>query len=126
MNYSNCIFCQREQIQFVLENDLTGAFWDRSPVSTGHLLIIPKTHRDNYFALTTPELVAVNNLIHEAKALLDHDFQPDGYNIGVNIHEAAGQTVMHAHIHVIPRYLGDDAHPAGGIRKMFPGGGEFN
>ncbi|CAH0416043.1 HIT family protein [Periweissella fabaria] len=126
MKQPTCLFCQREQITFVLENDLAGAFWDRYPVSTGHLLIIPKTHRDNYFDLTTPELVAVNNLLHEAKLLLDHDFHPDGYNIGVNIEPAAGQTVMHAHVHVIPRYSGDDPHPAGGIRKMFPGGGEFN
>lgn len=126
MDNTTCIFCQRQQITFILENDLAGAFWDAYPVSTGHLLIIPKVHRQNYFELTNPEIVAINSLIHEAKDLLEHDFHPDGYNIGINVNHAAGQTVMHAHIHVIPRYLGDDAHPAGGIRKMFPGGGEFN
>lgn len=122
MKTDNCIFCHVDTINFILENDLADTFWDRHPVSPGHLLIIPKRHSRNYFELTNPEIVAIHNLIHKSKILLDNDFQPNGYNIGINIDIVAKQIVMHPHVHVIPRYLGDDNHP---IRKMFPGGGNF-
>lgn len=121
----DCIFCRLDNIKFILENDLAGAFWDRSPVSTGHLLLIPKRHCQNYFDLIPTEIAALHQLTLDAKALLDADFQPDGYNIGSNIGVVGGQTVMHCHLHLIPRYKGDDVHPAGGIRKIFPHGGEF-
>lgn len=121
---SDCIFCHRETLKLVLENKLAVAFYDIHPVNKGHLLIIPKAHRENYFSLTKEELLAIDELIHKGKEMLDQKFGPAGYNIGVNVGEYGGQTVMHCHIHLIPRYIGDDPHPAGGIRKMLPNGSE--
>lgn len=124
MRSLSCVFCQWEQLAIILENDLAVGFKDTHPVSKGHLLIIPKQHRTNYFDLSEAELLAINKLIHSGKELLDHQFAPDGYNIGVNVGKYGGQTVMHCHFHVIPRYIGDDLHPAGGIRKLLPKGQE--
>ncbi|MDN6900071.1 HIT family protein [Oenococcus sicerae] len=121
---SDCIFCHRETLKLVLENKLAVAFYDIHPVNKGHLLIIPKAHRENYFSLTKEEFLAIDELIHKGKEMLDQKFGPAGYNIGVNVGEYGGQTVMHCHIHLIPRYIGDDPHPAGGIRKMLPNGSE--
>ncbi|KRL41736.1 HIT family protein [Liquorilactobacillus nagelii] len=115
---NDCIFCQREKLQIVLENQLAVAFWDLHPVNPGHLLIIPKMHRLDYFALQSVELLAINELIHQGKQLIDHRYQPAGYNLGANIGEYGGQTIMHCHLHLIPRYIGDDPVPAGGVRKL--------
>ncbi|AUJ30826.1 MAG: HIT family protein [Liquorilactobacillus hordei] len=124
MKKLSCVFCQWEQLAIILENDLAVGFKDIRPVSKGHLLIIPKRHRTNYFDLSEEELLAINELIHSGKELLDNQFAPDGYNIGVNVGTYGGQTVMHCHFHIIPRYIGDDPHPAGGIRKLLPKGQE--
>lgn len=114
-----CIFCQPQP--YVLENDRAAAFYDIHPVSRGHLLIIPKTHYPTYFDVPAADREAMLALLTEAKALLDSQLQPDGYNIGINVGATAGQTVMHCHIHLIPRYHGDTPDPRGGIRKMLPG-----
>lgn len=113
MTDSDCLFCERKKLDIVFENKLAAAFYDLHPVNEGHLLIIPKIHRDNYFELTEKELLAINKLLQQGKQLLERKFSPDGYNIGVNIGEYGGQTVMHCHFHLIPRYIGDDLHPAG-------------
>ncbi|WP_204120768.1 MULTISPECIES: HIT family protein [Levilactobacillus] len=115
---TDCVFCQKSSI--VLENDLAKAFWDNHPVRRGHLLIVPKQHYATYFDVPAETRAAMDALTFEAKALLDEKFQPAGYNIGINVAPAAGQTVMHAHIHLIPRYEGDVKDPRGGIRKMIP------
>ncbi|MCC7556034.1 MAG: HIT family protein [Methanoculleus marisnigri] len=86
----------------------------------GHLLIIPYRHVADFFDATDAELAALLALVREAKTLLDGRFRPDGYNVGVNVGEAAGQTVMHLHLHVIPRYAGDVKDPRGGVRGAVP------
>ncbi len=93
---------------------------DKYPVSPGHLLIIPNRHVADWFELTDEEQQAVMELINRAKIGLDKTLQPDGYNIGINCGEPAGQTVMHVHCHLIPRYKGDIPEPRGGVRGVIP------
>lgn len=114
----DCIFCTKDDI--LLENDLAKAFWDLHPVRKGHLLVVPKQHYATYFDVPAATRVAMDQLVDQAKAYLDQRYQPAGYNLGINVGAAAGQTVMHAHIHLIPRYTGDVKDPRGGIRKMIP------
>ena len=104
----------------VLHNDLCYARWDKHPVSKGHLLVIPYREFASYFDATAEEKQALWALVDEARKFLDTKFQPAGYNVGINIGPAAGQTVMHMHIHVIPRYLRDMADPEGGVRGVIP------
>jgi diadenosine tetraphosphate (Ap4A) HIT family hydrolase len=115
---SNCSFCNQEEI--LLENELAWARYDKYPVSPGHLLIITKRHVADFFDTTIEERQAFNNLLEEAKKMLDREYSPDGYNIGVNCGTAAGQTIMHLHIHLIPRYQGDIDNPRGGVRGVIP------
>lgn len=101
-----------------------GAFvarYDLFPVSPGHLLLITRRHVPSLFDLNMKEWRALRRILSEAQALLDQEFQPDAYNVGVNVGAAAGQTIMHVHIHVIPRYHGDVEHPEGGVRGVIPG-----
>ena len=113
----DCPFCNlKENILF--ENDYAVAFFDSYPVSKGHTLIIPKRHSEHYFELTKKEIEAIFELSQKVKEYLDKEFHPDGYNIGFNVLEAGGQSVMHTHMHVIPRYKGDVEKPRGGIRKI--------
>lgn len=113
-----CPFCNPNEI--ILSNDLAYAIYDRYPVNEGHILIIPYRHVEDFWNSTTEERRAVNDLIEECKELLDNKFKPDGYNIGINCGEAAGQTVFHLHIHLIPRYSGDIDNPRGGVRGVIP------
>ncbi|WP_223881897.1 HIT family protein [Niallia endozanthoxylica] len=106
--------------EVVLENDLALAFYDKYPVNKGHLLIIPKRHVEQYFDLTLDERNAIDQLLFEGKKLLDEQLAPDGYNIGVNCGEAAGQTIFHMHVHLIPRFKGDMEEPRGGVRGVIP------
>ena len=120
---STCIFCDKVASgEALLHNELAIAFFDSFPVSRGHVLIIPRRHAETFFDLTDEELVAMKHLAFEVKALLDEQFHPDGYNIGLNCREAGGQTVFHCHMHVIPRYKGDVPDPTGGVRTILPGG----
>ena len=116
----NCIFCNMQKERVVLENDLGYAMYDGFPVNPGHLLIIPKRHFSNFFEATDTERTALFSLVDDAKKILDQKFQPEGYNVGINIGEAAGQSVMHLHIHLIPRYIGDVEKPKGGVRGVIP------
>lgn len=113
-----CLFCR--QHDKVLENDLAWASYDTYPVSPGHMLVMPKRHVENYFDMTREEKIAVMELVDECKAINDRERQPDGYNVGVNCGPAAGQSVMHVHIHVMPRYWGDMENPRGGVRGVIP------
>ncbi len=117
---TECIFCLRDSLEIIAENDLALAFYDACPVSKGHVLVIPKRHMDTYFDALPEEHSAISQLIIETKLLLDKKFNPDGYNIGANVGQAAGQTVFHFHIHIIPRYRGDVENPRGGVRKVIP------
>jgi Diadenosine tetraphosphate (Ap4A) hydrolase and other HIT family hydrolases len=105
----------------ILANDLAYARYDLYPVSPGHLLLIPFRHVASYFEATEAEQAALLSLVHDARRLLDERYAPDGYNIGVNIGAAAGQSIMHLHLHVIPRYAGDMEDPKGGVRGVIPG-----
>ena len=118
MEANHCPFCN--PINIVLQNNLAVAIYDRYPVTPGHLLIIPQRHVENYFATTLEERQAINDLLEDGKRLLELKYHPDGYNVGVNCGEAAGQTVMHVHIHLIPRYIGDIDNPRGGVRGVIP------
>ncbi|MFB9770424.1 HIT family protein [Lactiplantibacillus modestisalitolerans] len=114
----DCIFCQPQPT--VVENELATAFYDLHPVSLGHLLIIPKQHYATWFDVPAAERQAIWQLVDTAKAALDQRYQPDGYNVGINVGPAAGQTIMHCHVHLIPRYHGDVPNPTGGIRNLLP------
>jgi diadenosine tetraphosphate (Ap4A) HIT family hydrolase len=115
-----CPFCSPFADEIVAKNDLCYSRWDRFPVSKGHLLVMPFRHAIDYFSLTEEEKQALFALIDECKEVVEENFRPAGYNIGFNIGEAAGQTVMHCHCHMIPRYVGDVKEPKGGIRGVLP------
>ena len=95
-------------------------FYDGYPVSPGHALIIPKRHVASYFDLTNHEREAMNVMLQYVKQKVDERYHPDGYNIGINVNEAAGQSVFHVHMHLIPRYKGDVPNPKGGVRGVIP------
>ncbi|MFW9994825.1 MAG: HIT family protein [Candidatus Odinarchaeota archaeon] len=113
-----CPFCQPQQ-RIVCENELAFAVFDAYPVNPGHLLVIPKRHVSNYFESSWEEKMAILRLLEQCKEILENR-KPDGYNIGINCGEVAGQTVMHLHVHLIPRYFGDIDDPRGGIRGVIP------
>ncbi|MCQ1538286.1 HIT family protein [Methanocalculus taiwanensis] len=116
-----CPFCTPGPSSILLANDLAYARCDLYPVSPGHLLLIPFRHVASFFEATEDEQAALLSLVHDARRLLDELYAPDGYNIGVNVGAAAGQSVMHLHLHVIPRYQGDMEEPKGGVRGVIPG-----
>ncbi|MEW6458657.1 MAG: HIT domain-containing protein [Bacillota bacterium] len=103
-----------------MENDLAFAIYDRYPVSVGHMLIIPKRHLPSYFDITTEERLSIFALVDDCRLMLQAKFNPNGYNIGINDGEAAGQSVWHCHVHLIPRYFGDVDNPRGGVRGAIP------
>jgi len=98
---------------------------DKYPVSSGHLLIISREYRRDFFELTNDEKEELPELITAAKKLIEEEHNPTGYNIGINCGSSAGQTVFHFHCHVIPRYEGDVENPRGGIRNVIPGMGDY-
>jgi diadenosine tetraphosphate (Ap4A) HIT family hydrolase len=116
----DCIFCHRENLEIIAENEMALAFPDICPVSRGHTLVIPKRHIETYFNASLEEHAAISSLVGQVRQILDQKYSPDGYNIGANVGPAAGQTVFHFHLHVIPRYRGDVADPRGGVRKVIP------
>jgi diadenosine tetraphosphate (Ap4A) HIT family hydrolase len=118
----SCIFCDftKGSHRIIAENELVWAVLDNFPVSRGHTLIVPKRHVEYFFDLSEAEVSAAFRMIKRVREQLDAEIQPDGYNIGVNNGEAAGQTVHHVHIHLIPRHRGDVADPRGGVRNIMP------
>jgi diadenosine tetraphosphate (Ap4A) HIT family hydrolase len=116
-----CVFCNRlAEGQLVAGNDLAAAFFDAFPVNPGHCLIVPRRHESDFIALTREEQDAVWALVSQVRLHIETDHRPDGYNIGINVGKTAGQTVAHAHLHVIPRYRGDVADARGGVRWVIP------
>jgi diadenosine tetraphosphate (Ap4A) HIT family hydrolase len=113
-NRDKCELCAPESV--LSENELAYVRPDNHSLSRGHILVVPKRHVADFFEMTHEEQLAVVELLREARQLVQAEHSPDGYNIGVNIGEAAGQSRMHVHIHLIPRYLGDVADPKGGVR----------
>ena len=115
-----CPFCNLEHDRIIDETSSWFVVRDGFPVSAGHTLIIPKRHVSTFFELDKQEFDELYDLINKEKHALDNEYQPAGYNIGVNNGEAAGQTVFHLHIHLIPRYEGDREDPRGGVRWILP------
>ena len=121
----SCPFCSPAHGEKVLASELCYARWDKYPVTEGHLLIIPYRHIADYFSLTEKEKSALWTMVDEGKKLLDEGFKPDGYNVGINVGISGGQTVMHCHIHLIPRRSGDTINPRGGVRGVIPGKADY-
>ena len=115
-----CTYCSLAQARIVEESALSIAFKDAFPVSPGHTLVIPKRHIGSWFDITSDEQLALLDLLARAKTVLQDEFNPDGYNIGINDGRAAGQTVPHLHMHLIPRYKDDQNDPRGGVRSIIP------
>jgi diadenosine tetraphosphate (Ap4A) HIT family hydrolase len=115
-----CPFCNPKPEDIVVRNERAYARYDLHPVNPGHLLVIPFRHVASYFETESVERMALSSLLDDCKEITDRNHHPDGYNIGVNIGEVAGQSVMHMHIHFIPRYRGDTEHPGGGVRGVIP------
>jgi diadenosine tetraphosphate (Ap4A) HIT family hydrolase len=119
---TSCLFCSLPTGREIIAESATAyAIFDKFPVSKGHALVIPSRHVSNYFDLTLKEQTDCLILLNEVKTILQKQFNPDGFNVGINIHATAGQTVPHAHIHLIPRYQGDVQVPRGGVRGVIPG-----
>lgn len=118
----DCLFCKwkDESTKNVLENEYAFARFDEFGVSKGHMLFMTKRHIKDFFETNFEERKAIFDLIDKAKVMLDEKYHPDGYNIGMNCGESAGQSVMHIHVHLIPRYNGDVENPRGGVRGVIP------
>lgn len=123
----NSPFQLLSQAAWLTANDAAFAIYDSFPVTPGHALVVTRRVVATWFDATAAEQVALMSLVNDLKAILDERLnpKPDGYNVGFNAGEAAGQTVPHLHIHVIPRYKGDVADPRGGIRHVIPGNGNY-
>ena len=118
---SDCVFCNIDESRIEIENDLALSFKDLYPVTDGHTLVIPKRKVQSIFDLTDKETAAMFELLHLQKEdLKNKDTSITGFNIGVNDGEDAGQTIMHCHIHLIPRRSGDMEDPRGGVRGVIP------
>jgi diadenosine tetraphosphate (Ap4A) HIT family hydrolase len=105
----------------VLEDELAYVRYDSNSLSRGHVLVVPKRHVANFFDMTGEEQAAILGLLTRAQSRIEREYSPDGYNVGINIGKAAGQSRMHVHVHLIPRYSGDVADPSGGIRCVLAG-----
>lgn len=113
-----CELCTPDKV--LAETDLAYARYDNNRLSEGHVVVVPRRHVADFFAMTDEEKVAVTLLLDVAKREVEKRGTPDGYNIGVNVRRAAGQSRMHVHVHLIPRYWGDVADPRGGIKCVLP------
>ncbi len=117
-----CLFCKwkNEKEKIILENQVSFAVFDEFAVSKGHIIFMTKRHVKDFFETTREERIAIFELIDEAKKMIDKKYNPSGYNIGMNCGVSAGQSVMHIHVHLIPRYDGDVENPRGGVRGVIP------
>lgn len=118
-NALNCELCTPNEV--ILENSLAYVRDDNTSLSRGHVIVVPKRHVATFFDMTAEEQSAVLDLLNQAHVSSNVQHSPDGYNIGVNIGKAGGQSRMHVHVHLIPRYEGDVPDPRGGIRCVLAG-----
>lgn len=126
MEDTSCRFCHVEQAYEIAGNELAFAMYDRFPVTKLHALVIPRRHIPSFFDLTQIELQACHDLLMKVRGfIMNEDPSVEGFNIGVNVGETAGQTILHCHIHLIPRRRGDVEDPKGGIRHLIPGKGFY-
>ncbi len=122
---NKCPFCEPDPARVVARRSLAYVLRDGFPVSPGHMLVIPNRHVGSWFDATDEERSAILKLLNQVKTMMDDQEHPDGYNIGINVGETAGQTVMHLHVHLIPRYEGDVSDPTGGVRFVIPSKGNY-
>ena len=121
MEKNNCIFCNKSKLNIVFQDENFYVIRDAYPVTKNHTLIILNEHDKTYFDLDDKDIIQLNNIIKfQKKSLMDEDNSITGFNIGINQGESAGQTVMHLHIHLIPRRKGDISDPRGGVRGVIP------
>ncbi len=113
-----CLFCTPRGV--TRQNALAYSARDSFPVSPGHSLIIPFRHCAGFFDLSPEEMAACMELLLATREDLEEELRPDGYNVGVNVGRAGGQSVLHVHVHLIPRYAGDHPSPQGGVRQIIP------
>lgn len=130
MSQDKCLFCDlqtSDRGRIIAENDLAYAVRDGFPVTRYHTLFIPKRHTFDFFGLTSEELVAIQALIQEQKKLIEGlDASVEGFNVGMNCGEIAGQSIWHCHVHLIPRRKGDVKNPRGGVRNIISGKGDYS
>ena len=118
---STCPFCNLDpEREIIIETATAYSIFDKFPVSNGHALIVPKRHCPDYFELTPDEQTDCWSMVNTIKQILVLKYHPDGFNVGINVNEEAGQTIPHVHIHLIPRYKGDVKDPEGGVRGVIP------
>jgi ATP adenylyltransferase len=129
MTESSCLFCDiqtKDRVRIISETTLAFAISDGFPVTEGHTLFIPKRHASDYFELSQAEINSINQLMAQQKEFLQKsDKSIEGFNIGMNCGEVAGQTIFHCHVHLIPRRNGDVENPRGGVRHVIPGKGYY-
>ncbi len=128
MDHANeraCPFCRADAESVFYEDELVLGLWDAFPVSPGHALLVPRRHAPTWFDATEEEQAALLKAIAKAKEAIERRYSPDGWNIGVNVGAAGGQSVFHLHVHVIPRYAGDAAKPRGGVRHVVSGKADY-
>jgi len=116
MEVQDCELCVPAQV--VADNAAAYARYDSNSLARGHVIVVPRRHVADFFDMTAEEQAAVLALLNEARGLIQTKHSPDGYNVGINIGKAAGQSRMHVHVHLIPRYAGDVADAAGGVRRI--------
>jgi diadenosine tetraphosphate (Ap4A) HIT family hydrolase len=115
-----CPFCNMPEDRIITADDLVYCIRDKYPVSPGHILIITRRHAPDFFELTDDERRAMQAMLIKMKRMLDAELNPQGYNVGINVGRSAGQTIDHAHLHLIPRFGGDMPDPKGGVRGVIP------
>ncbi len=127
-NMKECYLCrvQKEKNEkFILESNTFFCLYDNFPVTKGHCLIVPKKHIESFFDLNDDQLKNFYQIIKQVKEIIQKQFHPDAFNVGINDGKAAGRTINHLHIHLIPRYENDVENPRGGIRNIIPGKGDY-
>lgn len=117
----DCPFCSPDPDRVFYETDLVVGLWDAYPVNPGHALLVPRRHVPDWFEASEDERRELMEGVQAARAAILEKHQPQGFNLGINMGEAAGQTVFHLHVHLIPRYSGDVDDPRGGVRCLIPG-----
>jgi diadenosine tetraphosphate (Ap4A) HIT family hydrolase len=115
---ADCPFCNPDPDRVFHESGLVIGLWDRYPVSPGHALLIPRNHVANWFDADPATQLALISALPMAREAISKHHSPDGFNIGINAGKAAGQTIFHLHVHLIPRYKGDQEDPRGGVRHV--------
>ena len=123
--YVECPFCSPPPERIIFQGQHVIALWDSFPVSPGHALLVPRRHVATWFDASPLEKSALIESIDHVKAMIEKQHAPDGYNIGINAGSAAGQTIYHLHVHLIPRYIGDVDDPRGGVRNVIPDKGNY-